>query len=65
MFASEKKIELMALAQARICAWLAYNCKNDDWDHFNRNGVHYVEKPFLNIRYTDCDGHHGKIDNYL
>jgi hypothetical protein len=58
-------LELMALARARICAWLAYNCKNDDWDRFDRNGVHYVEKPLLNVRYADRDGHHGKIDNYL
>jgi hypothetical protein len=64
-FAPERKIQLMALARARICAWLTYNCKNDDWDRLDQNSVHYVEKPLLNVRYADRDGHHGKIDNYL
>jgi hypothetical protein len=64
-FGYERKIEMMALARARICAWLTYNCKNDDWDRFNPNAVHYVEKPLLEVRYPNIKGHHGKIENYL
>ncbi len=60
-FGYERKIEMMALVRARIFARLAYNCKNDDWDRFYPNAVHYVEKPLLNVRYANFDGHHGKI----
>jgi hypothetical protein len=55
----------MAHARARISARLAYYCENDEWDCFDPKTVHYVEKPLLNVRYADPDGHHSKIETYV
>jgi hypothetical protein len=59
-----EKIRVMATARARMCRWLAHNCRPGAWNDFTSRNAYYLEKPMLDVPYANYNGHHGKTENY-